>query len=156
MSVKLVSRKIRGKSLALLKQSHQRGELALKGSLAEYSSQAAFQPLALATVWQGAGGLRQATLEWTAKRLEVSAQQSCGVAQRFTCGTDASDHYDLLARRGSVISWRFGVGFLFQRVRSFPTKEVAPALLQSYDIPSCQVARRIGLLIDNVNELAAV
>ena len=43
MPVKLLSRKFRGKFLALLKQSHGRGELTLKGSLAPYSSQAAFK-----------------------------------------------------------------------------------------------------------------
>ena len=42
MPVKLLSRKFRGKFLALLKESHQRGELTLKGSLADYSSQVAF------------------------------------------------------------------------------------------------------------------
>ena len=42
MPVKLLSRKFRGKFLALLKESHQRGELTLKGSLAAYSSQVAF------------------------------------------------------------------------------------------------------------------
>ena len=43
MPVKLLSRKFRGKFLALLKQSHGGGELTLKGSLAPYSSQAAFK-----------------------------------------------------------------------------------------------------------------
>lgn len=43
MPVKMLSRKFRGKFLALLKQSHERGELTLKGSLAAYSSEAAFK-----------------------------------------------------------------------------------------------------------------
>ncbi len=42
MPVKLLSRKFRGKFLALLKESHQRGELTLAGSLAPYDSKAAF------------------------------------------------------------------------------------------------------------------
>ncbi len=42
MPVKMLSRKFRGKFLALLKQSHQRGELTLAGSLAAYRSQVAF------------------------------------------------------------------------------------------------------------------
>ena len=43
MPVKLLSRKFRGKFLALLKESHQRGELTLAGSLAPYDSKAAFK-----------------------------------------------------------------------------------------------------------------
>ena len=42
MPVKLLSRKFRGKFLALLKESHRRGELTLAGSLALYDSKAAF------------------------------------------------------------------------------------------------------------------
>ena len=43
MPVKLLSRKFRGKFLALLKQAHGRGELTLKGSLAPCDSPAAFK-----------------------------------------------------------------------------------------------------------------
>ena len=43
MPVKLLSRKFRGKFLALLKEAHGRGELTLKGSLEPYSAQAAFK-----------------------------------------------------------------------------------------------------------------
>jgi hypothetical protein len=43
MPVKLLSRKFRGKFLALLQQAHGRGELTLKGSLAPYRSELAFK-----------------------------------------------------------------------------------------------------------------
>ena len=45
-----MSRKFRGKFLALLKELHLRGELTMKGSLAPYSSQAAFKALACSIV----------------------------------------------------------------------------------------------------------
>ena len=87
MPVKMLSRKFRGKFLALLKQSHQRGELTLAGSLAAYRSQVSFQPLALTFVWQGVGGLRQATLERTRAGVEVSGSlhASRGDRQSSVC-----------------------------------------------------------------------
>ena len=43
MPVKLMSRKFRGKFLALLKEQHVRGELTMKGAIAAYNSPAAFK-----------------------------------------------------------------------------------------------------------------